>query len=178
MIVFNLAQSRLYLNYSTRIMNVVFKQISQSEYQSRDIPVLFGDEMFDRCFGTISDYTGEIYRLGWRSELLKPDLYMVGDRAFCVGIDQDFAIVGLADKKVYLYLKLAYFFYQVRQFKNFIFVITELGILLIDMMVYKVVRKYGLPDIFRSMSIRDNGDMMVRCLDGNCLSFRWNLVHN
>lgn len=153
-------------------MNVVFKQISQSEYQTRNIPVLFGDEKHDRCFGAISDHTGEIYRLGWQTDLLKPDLHMIGDNAFCVGIDQNFAIAGLADKKVNLYVKLAYLFYHVKQFKNYIFVITELEILLIDMMIYKVVREYGLPDVFKSMRIENNGGIVVRCLNDGFLSFR------
>jgi hypothetical protein len=100
-------------------MKVKFLALSKNDFHGKQLPVLFHDEMTDRCFGVIlGDNQG--YKFSWRSDLIDPILWKIKNRVYCLGIDQKFAIKDFNSNTVLLALDLNYFFYQVEVCLDFI----------------------------------------------------------
>lgn len=145
-------------------MEVTFKKISENEFEKKQsTPVLFYDSLYSRCFGVIENKASE-FKFGWQSDLLEPVIKDVDKNIYAIGIDQSFAIVDLAQNKVLLNLNLFYNFHTVVPYKDYIFICTELEVVVINKLTYETVQSITLPDFFEELVFED-GKVKVVCVN-------------
>ncbi|MDQ0639304.1 hypothetical protein QF042_002869 [Pedobacter sp. W3I1] len=72
-------------------MNIKLKELSESEFHSLNIPILFEDKLEDRNFGLIS---GKIYsyKFGWQSTAIKPVVTEIDEFRCSIGVDLNFVV--------------------------------------------------------------------------------------
>lgn len=143
-------------------MNIELTHILDSDFKNMDIPTLFEDKLTDRTFGILSDGRNE-YKLGWPSDNIKPVIKWINSSLCSIGIDLVFVIFEFITGKVLLKLSLDYFFYDTKIYNEFIYVITELEIIKINIAILAVVEIYSLPDCFESIEFYER-NIMVKCV--------------
>ena len=145
------------------------KEISEIDYNSSDLPILFEDKRIDRVFGIISN-DKHSFRLAWQSTIVKPILKEVDKEIYAIGIDRKFVLFDLKLVKIIAKIELNYFFYDLVIYDNFILVVTELEIFIINKLNYQVVKDLPLPDIYSKMEISEQ-NMKFICIDGSEVDF-------
>lgn len=143
-------------------MNIELKDISDFDFINLDIPTLFEDKLTDRTFGVLSDGINE-YKLGWQSDNIKPVIKWINTLLCSIGIDLVFIIFEFTTGWVLLKLSLDYFFYDTKIYNEFVYVITELEIIKINIVNLAVVEIYSLPDSFESIEFKER-NIMVKCV--------------
>jgi hypothetical protein len=141
-------------------MNIELTDISDSDFKNLDIPTLFEDKHTDRTFGVLSDGRNE-YKLGWQSDNIKPVIKWINTLLCSIGIDLVFVIFEFTTGRVLLKLSLDYFFYDTKIYNEFIYVITELEIIKINITNLAVVEIYSLPDCFESIEFNERNIMVI-----------------
>ena len=149
-------------------MNIDILQIEELEFNKLNAPTLFNNSYTSRCFGIIKNKIFS-YKFAWQSDLIKPVLTEVNKNVFAIGIDQNFAIINFNLNSIVSKLELSYTFYDTKIFNNFIYVITELEIIKINSLTFKVIKEYPLPEIFEEIILK-NENITVRCLDGTVIN--------
>jgi hypothetical protein len=136
-------------------MEVSFKKISEREFERKQsTPILFYDKLYSRCFGVIESKASD-YRFGWQSDLLDPIIKKVDENIYAIGIDQNFAVVDFAQKRVLLNLSLFYNFHTVHSLNGYVFICTELEVLVINKLTFETVQSITLPDFFEKLVFED-----------------------
>lgn len=143
-------------------MNIELTDISDSDFKNLDIPTLFEDKLTDRTFGVLSDGINE-YKLGWQSDNIKPVIKWINTLLCSIGIDLVFVIFEFTTGRVLLKLSLDYFFYDTKIYNEFVYVITELEIIKINIANLAIVEIYSLPDCFESIEFNER-NIMVKCV--------------
>jgi hypothetical protein len=143
-------------------MSIDIREISESEYQKLNVPVLFEDELTNRTFATASDGR-HVVKFGWQSTMIKPMAIKVRDNIYGIGIDLNFAIVDFDDGKIRLQLSLDHFFYDVVTKKKFVIIITELEVIQVGVDDLEVIKKYELPDYFKELKFTEQG-ITITCI--------------
>lgn len=151
-------------------MEVRLKRISEAEFHNLHVPILFDDKVTGRCFGVVTN-GDQSFGLAWQSTMTQPILSEVGQGVFCIGIDQNFAVMDFSNNSVPLRLTLFYNFYNTQLYKESIFVITELEIIKIDRTTFKVMGEYALPEYFEEITIGDDS-LEVKCVDGRHIQIK------
>lgn len=139
-------------------------RITKEKYQELKIKNLFEEKMTDCVYATIL-INNVVYKFAWASDLVTPVIKIINNQYCTIGIDLDFIVINMIENVVIDSVKLNYFFYDTQIFNNFLFVITELEILKIEMQNFKIIDEIGLPEIFESWDVVDN-KIKVICLDG------------
>ena len=143
-------------------MNIELTEISDFDFNNLDIPTLFVDKLTDRTFGVLSVGSNE-YKLGWQSDNIKPVIKRINTLQYSIGIDLVFMIFDFTTCEVLLKLSLDYFFYDTKIYNEFIYVITELEIIKINIANLTVVEIYSLPDYFESIEFNERY-IIVKCI--------------
>lgn len=143
-------------------MNVEIKEISESNFNNLELPILFEDKLTDRVFGVISNGVNE-YKLSWQSTVSKPKIAVIDNFRCSIGIDLVFVIFEFPTGKILLQHSLDYFFYDIKTYKGFLYVITELEIIKINTKDLLVVETFALPDYFESIEFNE-GIVVVKCV--------------
>jgi hypothetical protein len=143
-------------------MNIELTEISDSVFKKLDIPTLFEDKLTDRTFGVVSDGKNE-YKLGWQSENVKPVMKWINTLLCSIGVDLVFVIFEFTTGRVLQKLSLDYFFYDTKIYNGFIYVITELEIIKINIVNLAIVEIYSLPDYFKSIEFNER-NIVVKCV--------------
>jgi len=149
-------------------MNVEIREISESDFNNLELPILFEDILTDRVFGVISNGVNE-YKLSWQSTISKPKIVVIDNFRCSIGIDLVFVIFEFLTGKILLQLSLDYFFYEVKTYKQFLYVITELEIIKINTKDLLVVEAFALPDYFESIEFNE-GIIVVKCVDDEAVN--------
>ena len=149
-------------------MNISLLKINESEFNKLNIPILFNDSYTSRCFGVIKNNKYS-YKFSWQSDLIQPILSEVINGIFSIGIDQNFTIINFNLNLIAFKLELNYTFYDTKIFNDLIYVITELEIIKINALTFKVLEEYLLPDIFEEI-IFEEKKISVRCLDQSVIN--------
>ena len=126
------------------------KEISESDFNNLKLPVLFEDKLTDRVFSLISNGIKE-YKFGWQSTLIKPIIKFINDNYCCIGIDLAFIIFDFNTGRILKKLSLDYYFYDAKIFNEFLYVITQLEIIKINITNLTIVETFALPDYFESI---------------------------
>jgi hypothetical protein len=145
------------------------KEISEIDYNNSNLPILFEDKQIDRVFGIISNYKHS-FRLAWQSTIVKPVVKEVDEEIYAIGIDRNFVLFDLKLVKIVAKIELNYFFYDLVIYDNFIVVITELEIFIVNKLSYQVVKDFPLSDIYSKMEITEQ-NMKFICIDGSEVDF-------
>ncbi len=139
-------------------------RITKEKYQELKVKNLFEEKMTDRVFATIL-INNVAYKFAWGSDIVVPVIKIINNQYCTIGIDLEFIVINMIENVVIDSVKLNYFFYDTQIFNNFLFVITELQILKIEMQNFKIIDQIDLPEIFESWDVVDN-KIKITCLDG------------
>lgn len=143
-------------------MKISIKEISESDFNKLELPVLFEDKLTDRVFGIISNGTNE-YKFSWQSTVSKPKIIGIDEFRCSIGIDLVFVIFEFLTGKILLQLSLDYFLYDTKIYNGFLYVITELEIIKINTRDLIVVETFALPNYFESIEFNE-GIILVKCV--------------
>ncbi|GAA0875036.1 hypothetical protein GCM10009118_14440 [Wandonia haliotis] len=143
-------------------MNLKLTEISEANFKKLDLPTLFEDKLTDRTFGVVSDGRKE-YKLGWLSENIKPVIKWISTELCSIGIDLVFVIFEFTTGRIIKTPSLDYFYYNTEIYNGFIYVITELEIIKINISDLAVVETYSLPDYFESIEFNEV-IVVVKCV--------------
>jgi hypothetical protein len=143
----------------------VFSRISKEEAVNLKMPLLFSevDERLNKNYGKISDETYN-FIFSWYSDI-EPIVLEINPNIYSVGVDQHFAIVDFNSNAVLLNLNLFYNFYDTKIINEYFLVITELEIIKVDRITFKILSKFELPDFFNGLEF-ENGVLEVTCVGG------------
>lgn len=141
-------------------MKVEFKAINESDFKIMDSALIFNTE-HSRCYGLI--FNEEIsFKFGWQSEIVFPKINQISKNVYSLGIDLNFAIIDFEKNNIISNLLLDYFFYETKLFEDFLYIITELSIIKIELITFKVIETFPLPDYFEGIIFDKNG-IEVKC---------------
>ena len=142
-------------------MKILIDELSGSDFNKSDFPILFSNELTDKVYGQIHCKKNG-FKFAWQSTIVKPKVSKIDSNIYSIGIDQHFAIVDVNTSQIMLKLDLFYFFYDTRIYNNFIYVITELEIIRISQDTFKVHESYALPDFFEEIEFKE-GRLLINC---------------
>lgn len=149
-------------------MQLSLIEISETNFNKLELPILFNDKLTGRVFGVISDGING-YKLSWQSTFSKPKLMLIDGFRYSVGIDLNFVIFDISSKQILRSIDLFYFFYDAKIHMGFLYVITELEIIRINILDLEVDETYALTDYFESMDFLEDS-IIVKSVDGNVYS--------
>lgn len=144
-------------------MDSMLQQITENDFLESNALILFSEYKTSRNFGIFS-FNDNSYKLSWQSDVSKPIITQITDNIYSIGIDLNFAIVDFKSNKILLNLDFFSFYYYTKLLDNFIYIVTELEIIKVDTMNFKVVEIIALPDIFREMTVLDD-KIIIQCFD-------------
>ncbi|MFV5700155.1 hypothetical protein ACM55H_17485 [Flavobacterium sp. ZT3R17] len=147
-------------------MRVNILHIEEKEFKKLNVPTLFNDNNTSRCYATIN-YLQYSYKFSWQSDIIQPKETEIKNGVYAIGIDQNFAIIDFNINAVILNLRLDYLFCDTKIFKNFIYLITELEIIKIDIFTLEKIKEYALPDIFEEINFDDK--IRVNCFENSVI---------
>jgi hypothetical protein len=143
---------------------MIFNIIDSKKFNESNDKIIFYNQKTSSCFAEIihNDYT---YKIDWNSSLLKPQIVELGSNIYSIGIDQNFAIIDFSSNQIILNLELSYFFYEVKIYKERIYICTELEILVLNNFSFETLRKIPLPDFYKEINFEDNFEI-ITCING------------
>lgn len=145
-------------------MNIELTEISESDFKELELPILFEDELIDRIFGVISNGVNK-YKFSWQSTINRPKVVSIDSVRCTIGIDLVFVIFDFVTGEILKKISLNYFFYDTKIFDEFIYVVTELEIVKINISDSIINKVYALPDYFESIELK-KGNITVKCVSG------------
>lgn len=149
-------------------MKVEFKAITESDFKNNHSTLIFNTER-SRCYGVI--FNKEIsFKFGWQSNLIIPKINEISENVYSLGIDLNFVIIDFKKNIIILNLLLDYFFYEAKLYEDFLYVITELSIIKIELVTLKLIETFSLPDFFEGI-IFDKNRIEVKCLNDEIAYF-------
>ena len=142
-------------------MNII-KRISKTAFRKLNSYELFKEdkEAANNSFAVISESTN-CFKIAWNSDI-EPMLIEIDANIYGIGIDQHFSIVDLNCNSVLLNINLFYNFFVTKLQGEWIYLITELEIIKISKLDFKIVKNYALPDYFEGIEFLD-GQVIVKC---------------
>lgn len=143
-------------------MQVKIKEISESDFNKLELPVLFEDKLTNRVFGIVSNGVNE-YKLSWQSTVSKPKITLIDDFRCSIGIDTIFVILEFITGEILMKLSLDYLLYNIKIHNEFLYIITELEIIKINTKNLAIVNTYALPDYFESIEFKERV-IVVKCV--------------
>lgn len=144
-------------------MKIKFEEVTECKYVNDDSLTLFEDEVKSRAFGIIST-VGAQYKFGWHSTIVKPVIDLIKEEYCSIGIDLKFVVFNINDGKVLLNLNLDFWFYESFVYNNYIYVVTELEIIKVNIQNFNIDKIYSLPDIFEEYKIEEY-KIVVKCFN-------------
>lgn len=154
-------------------MQLAIEEISEKIYNTIDTPVLFETKLSSRKFALISYNNVKIYKFNWQSIDITPKFENLYDNVFLLGIDLSFVILDVESNTVYINLELDYFFYDIRVFKEILYVITELEIIEVNTRNFTLERTHQLPNYFSNFIINED-NITIECIDHEIVKFQYN----
>ena len=91
-------------------------------------------------------------------------------KKFAVGIDQNFAIYDFNTSHRILFISLDFLFYETIKFKHYLFVATELEIIVIDTQQWCAIYTIPLLDTYKKLVITGN-NIEIYCLNGTITQY-------
>jgi hypothetical protein len=144
-------------------MDSMLQQITENDFLESNALILFSEYKTSRNFG-IFKFNNNSYKLSWQSDVSKPIITQITDNIYSIGIDLNFAIIDFKSNQILLNLDFFSFYYYTKLLDNFIYIVTELEIIKVDTMNFKVVKIISLPDIFKEMTVLDD-KIVIQCFD-------------
>ncbi len=143
-------------------MEIQVKQISKSDFNELSCYNLFENKLTDKAWGIV---TNGVYscKFGWQSDTLTPFILKISEEVCLIGIDQSLVLFDFFKKQEIFKVSLDYFFYEAIINREYIYAITELEILKIDLKFYKIVERYELPDYFKKIEFNKNS-IKIHCV--------------
>ena len=94
----------------------------------------------------------------------------MSENVYSVGIDLNFTIIDFKENIIISNLLLDYFFYETKLHDDFLYIITELSIIKIELITFRLIETLYLPDIFVEIKF-DNDRMQVKCFNDEIVYF-------
>lgn len=128
-----------------------FAKISSSEFYESNASTILNGGKNARSFGLISIHEKK-FKISWDSTEINPSIHHIENENYSIGIDLRFIIFNVITEHVVYELHLDYFFYEVKIYKQFIFIATELEIIKINFHTLRIIDKYTLPNYYENMT--------------------------
>ena len=144
--------------------------VTKKRFDELDCPILFSDELTDRQFGVIR-HGIQSFKFGWQSDTIAPFTLNVRDSVWLVGIDQNMVVIDFDKKKVALKISTDNFFYKAVVHDDFLYAITELEVLKIDIESFALADRYNLPDYFERLEFKDDS-IEIYCMNYGKVTLR------
>lgn len=146
--------------------------IDKDTYKKLGCDSVFDESHNDsyRRFGKLAE-ADSCAKIAWSSDLLIPQFIMISKYIYAIGIDQNFTIYDFDKKCRIMDLDLMYFFDEMVKFKEYLFIATELEIIIVDIQEYKILDTIFLPDIYKKINIFCN-KIDIYCLDNSVISYQ------
>lgn len=137
-------------------MDIELSEISEIEFKKCGLPILFENELTDRVFAIVSNHKNK-FKFAWQSTNLKPVIIALNrNSTLCsIGIDLNFVIFDFYKGDILLNLDLTYFFYDTKIYGGFLYIITELEIIIIDILNLSIIDICSLPDYFTDIEFNE-----------------------
>ncbi len=148
-------------------MNSMLQHITEQDFIKSNALKLFSEYKTSRNFG-IFTLNGNSYKLSWQSNISKPDIIQITDSIYSIGIDLNFAIIDFKSNKILLNINFFSFYYYTMLLDNYIYIVTELEIIKVNTMNFKVVEIVALPDIFKEMTVLID-KIKIYCFDDSII---------
>lgn len=149
-------------------MKVEFKLINESIFNELKSEIIFNTET-PRCYGMIGNENYS-FKFGWQSEIIIPKVNQILESTYSVGIDLNFAIIDFEKGTIVFNLLLDYFFYEIKLHEDFLYVITELSIIKIELVTFRIIETFSLPDFFEEI-IFEKCTIEVKCSNNEIAYF-------
>jgi len=146
-------------------MHIALKKIPQTDYNIKDLPILFEDKLTDRAFGIIFKNDVAQYKLGWQSDSLDPIVVTIDKNICIIGIDQKVIFYNISDGNILLEITLTFLLYDIKIHNNFAYIISELEILKTSINSFTIVEVISLPDYYKQIKFI-NTAVEIECLEG------------
>lgn len=144
-------------------MNYKINKVERSEFQNSSLQNIFSNDENSTCFAFLS-FDNIKFKVNWQSDLIEPSVIDIGSELIAVGIDLSFALINRTSGQITYKVDLDYFFVESFVLNNDVLVITELGVLKIDLNNF-YSRYYALPDSYHEYEI-NNGSIEITCENG------------
>ena len=95
------------------------------------------------------------FSIAYSSDLLKPKTLFIKNKLF-IGIDLKIAIIDLISEKLDREIKLSSYFYDFKETENYIIIICELEIIIIDRIGFKEFKRKSFEDLIDDYNISNN----------------------
>ncbi|WP_105173577.1 hypothetical protein [Pseudoalteromonas sp. T1lg122] len=146
------------------MMNYKINKVERSEFQNSSLQNIFSNDENSTCFAFLS-FDNIKFKVNWQSDLIEPSVIDIGSELIAVGIDLSFALINRTSGQITYKVDLDYFFVESFVLNNDVLVITELGVLKIDLNNF-YSRYYALPDSYHEYEI-NNGSIEITCENGD-----------
>ncbi len=151
-------------------MTIDIKEISEDNFNKINIPILFSNSKTNKRFKIISD-NNYAFKLAWQSDTIECCIKEIDDGIYAIGVDQNFIIVNFRINDIILKLELTYFFCDLKIHHDVIYLATELEVILISKITFKIISNYELPDFFENINFNEK-NIEVKYIGGrNFFSF-------
>lgn len=145
--------------------DVKVSKYTQREFLDSKSLLLFESKDFSQAFGEIA-LNKVKFKLSWESDLLMPHVLKMDRDIYCVGIDQNFAVVNMRSNEVLFSILLNEYFMTATVVDSNIFVASELQVIALSMKTFTVEKVINLPEIFSDFN-SVNSELYALCLDGS-----------
>ena len=81
-------------------MGSILNKITKEEFEIRKDQVLFNDKIVNNRFAIITNGTNS-FKIAWYSDLIDPVITEITTDIYCIGIDQNFAIIDFQKRMVH-----------------------------------------------------------------------------
>lgn len=140
---------------------------SKFEFDNCPAPTLFEDKSSNRAFAMLANEAIG-FKISWASDMIVPDIKVLGGYIYCIGIDQKFCILDAINGELYVDLDLSYLYLQTYVNSNYAFVITEMEVLKFGKLSFELLEKYDFPDLIESAEFAET-TAIIRCFGGTCI---------
>lgn len=144
-----------------------FNLISEQEFNANHQNLLFNESAFDKKFAYI-EINNKRFFFSWSSDLVSPSVLNYNDSFIFIGIDKNYAIIGIDRKEILKAIQLDYVFYESKVIDEMLYICTELSILILSIPHFHLQKKIDLQEIFSSISLIED-KLVIEMLDGNTL---------
>lgn len=146
---------------------MIINSIDKTRFIESDGKIVFYNQETNSSFGELS-HNNFTYKLGWNSSVIEPEILEIESNIYSIGIDQNFAVIDFNFNEIVLNLELPYFFYDIKIYKERIYICMELEILVLDKSNYNTLKKIPLPDFYEEINFQDNLEI-ITCIDGSTI---------
>lgn len=141
---------------------IEFERISEEDFEKSNYKLFKLD--YSRVYGRIA-FGDKSYSIGWRSDLISPEIIEITPNNFSVGIDQKFVVQNHSSDKLMFEMDLKSNFYLSKQFRGKLLIVSECDIYIVNMTTWEIDSQKQLPSLFEDFILNES-KIVAKCIEG------------